>query len=79
MCPEMPILVPGVGAQEGSLRDTVRAGLTRNNDGIVVSASRSIIYAARDSDYAMAARAAAAQLRDQIIRYQQERPVPTEA
>jgi orotidine-5'-phosphate decarboxylase len=79
MCPEMPILVPGVGAQEGSLRDTVRAGLTRNNDGIIVSASRSIIYAARDSDYAMAARAAAAQLRDQIIRYQQERPVPTEA
>jgi orotidine-5'-phosphate decarboxylase len=79
MCPEMPILVPGVGAQEGSLGDTVRAGLTRNNDGIMVSASRSIIYAARDADYAMAARAAAAQLRDQIMRYLQERPVPTEA
>lgn len=79
MCPDMPILVPGVGAQEGSLRDTVRAGLTKNRDGIMVSASRSIIYAARDADYAMAARAAAAQLRDQIIRYQQERSVPAEA
>ena len=40
---------------------------------------RAIIYAARDSDYAMAARAAAAQLRDQIIRYQQEKAVPAEA
>ncbi|HLF78804.1 MAG TPA: orotidine-5'-phosphate decarboxylase [Dehalococcoidia bacterium] len=79
ICPEMPILVPGIGAQEGSLRDTVMAGLTKARDGIMVSASRSIIYAARDSDYPMAARAAAAQLRDQIIRYQQERPVPAEA
>jgi orotidine-5'-phosphate decarboxylase len=79
ICPEMPILVPGVGAQEGSLRDTVLAGLTRDRGGIIVNASRSIIYAARDSDYATAARAAAAQLRDQIIRYQQDRPVPAEA
>jgi orotidine-5'-phosphate decarboxylase len=79
ICPEMPILIPGIGAQEGSLRDTVRAGLTKDRDGVMISASRSIIYAARDSDYAMAARAAAAQLRDQIIRYQQERPVPAEA
>jgi orotidine-5'-phosphate decarboxylase len=79
ICPEMPILVPGIGAQEGSLRDTVMAGLTKARDGIMVSASRSIIYAARDSDYPMAARAATAQLRDQIIRYQLERPVPAEA
>jgi orotidine-5'-phosphate decarboxylase len=79
ICPEMPILVPGIGAQEGSLRETVLAGLTRQRDGIIVNASRSIIYAARDSDYAMAARAATAQLRDQIIRYQQERPVAAEA
>jgi orotidine-5'-phosphate decarboxylase len=79
ICPDMQILVPGVGAQEGSLRETVLAGLTRRRDGIIVNASRSIIYAARDSDYAMAARAATAQLRDQIIRYQQDRPVAAEA
>jgi orotidine-5'-phosphate decarboxylase len=79
LCPTLPILVPGVGAQEGSLRDCVRAGLTAARDGIMVNASRSIIYAARDSDYAMAARAAAAQLRDQIQRYRQEKALPTEA
>ena len=73
------ILVPGVGAQEGSLRDTVLAGLTKDKDGIIVNASRSIIYASRDSDYATAARAAAAQLRDQIMRYQQGRTVSAEA
>jgi orotidine-5'-phosphate decarboxylase len=79
LCPTMPILVPGVGAQEGSLRDCVRAGLTAARDGIIVNASRSIIYAARDSDYAMAARAAAAQMRDQIHRYRQDITLPTEA
>ena len=79
LCPALPILVPGVGAQEGSLRDCVRAGLNAARDGIMVNASRSIIYAARDSDYAMAARAAAAQLRDQIQRYRQETALPTEA
>jgi orotidine-5'-phosphate decarboxylase len=79
LCPTLPILVPGVGAQEGSLRDCVRAGLTAARDGIMVNASRSIIYAARDADFAMAARAAAAQLRDQIHRYRQDISLPAEA
>jgi orotidine-5'-phosphate decarboxylase len=68
----MPILVPGIGAQEGSLRDAVLAGLRPAGDGLIINASRSILYASRDSDYAMAARAAAAQLRDQVTRYRQE-------
>jgi orotidine-5'-phosphate decarboxylase len=79
LCPGMPILVPGVGAQEGSLRDAVGAGLNQDKDGIIVSASRSVIYAARDSDYAMAARVAAAQLRDQINRVRYELTTPAEA
>jgi orotidine-5'-phosphate decarboxylase len=79
LCPDMPILVPGVGAQDGSLRDSVRAGVTRAGDGIIVSASRSVLYASRDGDYALAARSAATLLREQInlyrneYRYQQQR------
>jgi orotidine-5'-phosphate decarboxylase len=79
MVGDMPILVPGIGSQEGNLRDAVLAGVDSGKNGIIVNASRSIIYASRDSDYAMAARSAAAQLRDHINRYREERPAFAEA
>ncbi len=72
LCPDLPILVPGVGAQEGSLRDAVRAGLNRDGAGIIVSASRSVLYASRETDYALAARAAAQRLRDEINRHRRD-------
>jgi orotidine-5'-phosphate decarboxylase len=79
LCPEMPILVPGIGNQEGNLRDAVLAGVNQNRDGIIVNASRSVLYASRDKDYAMAARSAAAQLRENVNRYREERPAFAEA
>jgi orotidine-5'-phosphate decarboxylase len=72
LCPDMPILVPGIGAQEGALRDAVLAGLDAGKGGIIVNASRSVLYASRDTDYALAARSAAAQLREHINRYRDE-------
>lgn len=78
LCPDLPILVPGVGAQEGALRDSVRAGITERGDGIIVSASRSILYASRDGDFALAARAAAQRLRDEINRHRHDRVVTLE-
>jgi orotidine-5'-phosphate decarboxylase len=77
LCPDVPILVPGIGSQEGALEDAVKAGLDANRAGMIVNASRSIIYASRDSDYALAARSAAAQLRERINRYRDEQPVPS--
>jgi orotidine-5'-phosphate decarboxylase len=79
LCPEMPILVPGIGSQEGNLRDAVLAGVNQKRDGIIVNASRSVLYASRDKDYAMAARSAAAQLRENVNRYREERPAFAEA
>jgi orotidine-5'-phosphate decarboxylase len=79
ICPEMPFLVPGIGSQEGALEDAVKAGLNSKREGIIVNASRSILYASRGEDYALAARAAAAQLREHINRYRDELPVPVEA
>jgi len=78
LCPEMPILVPGIGAQEGALQEAVQAGLTASRDGIIVNASRSVLYASRDKDYALAARAAAAQLREHVNRYREEPSLPRE-
>ena len=77
LCPDMPILVPGIGSQEGALEDSVKAGIDGRRAGMIVNASRSIIYASRDSDYAMAARSATAQLREHINRYRDEQPAPS--
>lgn len=42
--PELPILVPGVGAQGGALEDAVRAGRDRQGRGILINSSRDIIF-----------------------------------
>ncbi|MDQ6833098.1 MAG: orotidine-5'-phosphate decarboxylase [Chloroflexota bacterium] len=64
--PDAPILVPGIGAQGGDLEGAVRAGMDRHGAGILVSASRSVLYASSGEDYADAARAEAVRLRDAI-------------
>lgn len=64
--PDAPILVPGIGAQGGDLEGSVRAGIDRNGAGILVSASRSVLYASSGADFAAAARAEASRLRDAI-------------
>jgi orotidine-5'-phosphate decarboxylase len=78
LLPEMPMLVPGVGAQDGALRDSVRAGLRESGDGIIVNASRSVLYASREGDYALASRAAAQRLRDEVNRHRRDRVVTLE-
>jgi orotidine-5'-phosphate decarboxylase len=65
-CPDMPFLVPGIGAQQGSLEEAVRAGMDARGRGLLVSASRGVTYASRGADFAEAARAAAMKLRDEI-------------
>ena len=62
----MPILIPGIGAQGGEVEATVKAGLDSNKQGIIVSSSRSIIYASKDADFAEAARTATEKLHTQI-------------
>jgi orotidine-5'-phosphate decarboxylase len=63
---EMPILVPGVGAQGGDVAQVVRNGQTAGGTGLLVSSSRAILYASGGDDFASAARAATLALRDQI-------------
>jgi len=66
---DLPLLVPGVGAQGGDVESLVRHGRTLEGSGLVVSASRAILYASCDDDFADAARGAARALRDEINRY----------
>ena len=66
VCPDMPILIPGIGAQGGDLADSVRCGVDAGGRLAVINASRSVIYASSDAGYASAARDAATRLRDDI-------------
>lgn len=66
LCPDLPFLVPGIGAQAGSLEQAVRAGLDARGAGLLVSASRGVTYASRGGDFAEAARREALRLRDEI-------------
>jgi orotidine-5'-phosphate decarboxylase len=66
MAPEMPLLIPGIGAQAVDLESTVRYGLDTNGLRAIVNSARGIIYASSGRDYTDAARSAARQLRDAI-------------
>ena len=66
LCPDMPFLVPGVGAQAGELAAAVSAGVDARGRGLLVSASRSVIYASNRLDFADAARREEQRLRDSI-------------
>ena len=64
--PDMPFLIPGIGAQGGELSQVIRYGVDAGRERTIINSSRQIIYASRGSDFAEAARRAAAELRDQI-------------
>lgn len=66
ICPDLPLLIPGIGAQGGDLADSVRCGVDADGRLAVINASRSVIYASTGADYASAARHAASMLRDEI-------------
>ncbi len=66
ICPDMTILVPGVGPQGGDLEAALGAGLDRNKAGLIINSSRGVIYASRSEDYPEAAHKAAQTLRDNI-------------
>ena len=66
--PTVPFLVPGVGAQGGDVYAVFAHGLDADGGGLVVNASRSILFAGEGMDWASAAREAATALRDEMRR-----------
>ncbi|MFC5527157.1 orotidine-5'-phosphate decarboxylase [Rhodanobacter ginsengisoli] len=66
---DMPLLVPGIGAQGGDVEAVVQHGRTTDGTGLMISSSRAILYAGDGSDFATAARSAASTLRDTVNRY----------
>ena len=66
LAPQLPLLVPGIGAQGGDVAATVAAGQTTSGTGLLINSSRAILYASQGDDYAVAAAAAARRTRDDI-------------
>ncbi len=68
---DMPLLIPGVGAQGGDVESTVRAGRIANGTGMMINSSRAILYAkpVADETYAQAARRVALETRDAINQF----------
>ena len=52
---DMPLLIPGIGAQGGDLAATMVAGQTANGTGVMINSSRAIIYASAGENFAQAA------------------------
>lgn len=65
---DMPILIPGIGAQGGDLEATVSAGRDSKGQGMIVNSSRGIIFASSGEDFAEAARVETQKLHDAITR-----------
>jgi orotidine-5'-phosphate decarboxylase len=63
---DLPLLIPGIGAQGGDLAAVMNVGLDSQGAGLLISASRSVIFASSGANFAEAARREAQRLRDAI-------------
>ena len=65
---DMPLLIPGIGAQGGDIDSTVNAGRIAGapSTGMIINSSRAILYASTDNDFAQAARVVAQSTRDAL-------------
>ncbi len=63
---DLPLLVPGVGAQGGDINACVTAGVTKDMTGMMINSSRAILYASKAEDFKEAAARVAQDTRDKI-------------
>lgn len=68
LAPELPLLIPGIGAQGGDLEATVKAGKNSDGLGMLINSARAILYASGGNDFAAAAAAQAEHTRVDINR-----------
>jgi orotidine-5'-phosphate decarboxylase len=72
MAPTAPLLIPGVGAQGGSIESAVRYGSDKNGYLAIINASRSVIYASSGENFAEAARGEAIKIREEINNWREK-------
>ncbi len=77
LCPDLPFLIPGLGAQGGDLERSVRNGADSRGLGAILNVSRQVLYASADpGGFAAAARAVAQDIRGQMVQVLREMEAP---
>jgi orotidine-5'-phosphate decarboxylase len=66
ICPDMPFLVPGIGAQEGDLEKATKASLNVEKSMAVINVSRGVLYVDKTAKFADSARTVSEKYREQI-------------
>ena len=66
---DMPILIPGIGAQGGDLEKSVHYGKNSYGSGIIINSSRGIIFASNGPDFAQTARHETVKLNNSINQF----------
>ncbi len=66
---DIPILIPGIGAQGGDVEKTVKYGTNKKGEMAIIVSSRSIIYTGKDENFAEKARVTAESLKNEINKY----------
>ncbi len=69
ICPEMPLLIPGIGPQGGDLASAVGYGVDAQGEKAIINVSRQILYASKEKGFAQTARSVAEKIRKQINDY----------
>ena len=64
--PQMPLLIPGIGAQGGDLALTIKNGIDTRGEKTIIAVSRQILYTSIGKDFAQKARHSAHKLRENI-------------
>jgi orotidine-5'-phosphate decarboxylase len=67
IAPDLPFLIPGIGAQNGDLKKSVAYGKRADGKGLIIAASRAVIFASAEKDFADAARKKAAEFHSEIM------------
>jgi orotidine-5'-phosphate decarboxylase len=66
LCPDMPLLIPGVGSQGGDLELAIKYGVDSGGRKAIINVSRQVIYASTGSDFSAAAGKKALEIRNSI-------------
>ena len=72
VCPDMPLLIPGIGTQGGDLSSAVGCGVDSRGEKAIISVSRQIVCASKEEDFAQTARNLAEKIRNQINEYRNQ-------
>jgi orotidine-5'-phosphate decarboxylase len=69
IAPQLPFLIPGIGAQGGEVESTVKAGVDKGGGRAIINSARGILFASIGEDFAEAARTEATKLQAEINKY----------